>query len=140
MKINTKVKYGLKALVYIVEESSKDRLVRIKEISEKENISIQYLEQILNKLKKENIIEGKRGPSGGYKFSLNADEITLYKIYKILDEDDKVINCNEIPKETKVCFDASCGSDCIWHKLDNAMKEILESVNLGDLLKNKNMI
>ena len=43
-------------------------MVRIKEISEKEEISIQYLEQILNKLKNENIIEGKRGPNGGYRF------------------------------------------------------------------------
>ena len=54
MKINTKVRYGLKALAYIAENSSDKKLVRIKEISEDQDISIQYLEQILFKLKNEN--------------------------------------------------------------------------------------
>ena len=53
MKINTKVRYGLKALAYIAENSSDKKLVRIKEISEDQDISIQYLEQILFKLKNE---------------------------------------------------------------------------------------
>lgn len=64
MKINTKVRYGLKALVYIVEESLKGKMVRIKEISEREEISIQYLEQILNKLKMKISSREKRGPNG----------------------------------------------------------------------------
>ena len=67
MKINTKVRYGLKALAYIAENATEKKLVRIKEISEDQDISVQYLEQILFKLKNENIIEGKRGPTGGYK-------------------------------------------------------------------------
>ena len=57
MKINTKVRYGLRALAYIAENSSDERLVRIKEISEDQGISVQYLEQILFKLKNESIPE-----------------------------------------------------------------------------------
>ncbi|MGL4732783.1 MAG: RrF2 family transcriptional regulator, partial [Fusobacteriaceae bacterium] len=76
MKISTRVRYGIKALTYIVEAGKKGKLVRIKEISEAENISIQYLEQILFKLKNEKIIEGKRGPSGGYKIIKEPSEIT----------------------------------------------------------------
>ncbi|MCI6153002.1 MULTISPECIES: RrF2 family transcriptional regulator [Fusobacterium] len=140
MKINTKVRYGLKALVYIVEESLKGKMVRIKEISEKEDISIQYLEQILNKLKNENIIEGKRGPNGGYKLLINPNEITLYRIYKILDDDDRIINCNENVKETKECSNDGCNGTCIWNRLDSAMKDILKSTTLEDLVKNKDII
>ena len=81
MKINTKVRYGLKALAYIAENSSDKKLVRIKEISEDQDISIQYLEQILFKLKNENIIEGKRGPTGGYKLTLKPSQINLYTIF-----------------------------------------------------------
>ena len=47
MKISTRVRYGLKALVYIAEKSREDKLVRIKEIADDQNISVQYLEQIL---------------------------------------------------------------------------------------------
>ena len=69
MKISTRVRYGLKALVYIADKSSENKLVRIKEISDEQGISVQYLEQILFKLKNENIIEGKRGPNGGYRLA-----------------------------------------------------------------------
>ena len=57
MKISTRVRYGLKALVYIADKSSENKLVRIKEISDEQGISVQYLKQILFKLKNENIIE-----------------------------------------------------------------------------------
>lgn len=141
MKISTKVRYGLKALVYIAEESSKGRLVRIKEISEKEDISVQYLEQILYKLKNEEVIEGKRGPNGGYRIMKNPEEVTLYKLYKILDDDTKVINCNENVKETKECAsESSCNNSCIWRKLDSAMKDILKSTTLAEFMKNRDMI
>ena len=56
MKISTRVRYGLKALVYIADKSSENKLVRIKEISDEQGISVQYLEQILFKLKNENIM------------------------------------------------------------------------------------
>ena len=54
MKISTKTRYGLRALIYIAEETINDeeKLVRIKEISENQKLSVQYLEQILFKLKK----------------------------------------------------------------------------------------
>ena len=84
MKISTRVRYGLKALVYIADKSSENKLVRIKEISDEQGISVQYLEQILFKLKNENIIEGKRGPNGGYRLAKEPKEITLHKLYMIL--------------------------------------------------------
>ncbi|MCY7008764.1 Rrf2 family transcriptional regulator [Fusobacterium simiae] len=137
MKVNTKVRYGLKALAYIAENSTDKKLVRIKEISEDQDISVQYLEQILFKLKNENIIEGKRGPTGGYKLAIEPEEIDLYMIYRILDDEEKVIDCNEMG-EGKVhnCSEAGCGDTCIWSKLDNAMTKILSETSLQDFINN----
>ena len=140
MKISTKVRYGIKALKYIAKESSEGRLVRIKEISEAENISIQYLEQILFKLKNKAIIEGKRGPQGGYKFLKRTDEVTLHDLYVILDEDIKIIDCNEPTENKKVCSDDGCSSECIWGQMDVAMREIMEGKTLEDLLENSHEI
>ena len=136
MKINTKVRYGLRALAYISENSNESKLVRIKEISEEQDISVQYLEQILFKLKNEHIIEGKRGPSGGYKLALAPEEINLYTIYKILDDEEKVIDCNEMDKSGHNCLEDACGETCIWSKLDNAMTKILSETTLQDFIKN----
>ena len=140
MKISTRVRYGLKALVYIAEKSREDKLVRIKEIADDQNISVQYLEQILFKLKNENIIEGKRGPNGGYRLAKNPEEITLHELYKILDEEEKVIDCNESKENKANCNGQSCGTTCIWNKLDNAMTKILEKTTLNDFIKNQDMI
>ena len=140
MKISTRVRYGLKALVYKAEKSREDKLVRIKEIADDQNISVQYLEQILFKLKNENIIEGKRGPNGGYRLAKNPEEITLHELYKILDEEEKVIDCNESKENKANCNGQSCGTTCIWNKLDNAMTKILEETTLNDFIKNQDMI
>lgn len=140
MKISTRVRYGIKALTYIVEEGTKGKLVRIKEISEAENISIQYLEQILFKLKNEKIIEGKRGPSGGYKLIKEPCDITLHDLYRILDEDEKVIDCNEPHDGKQSCSEDGCNSGCIWGQLDAAMTKILEGTTLEALVKNKQLI
>jgi len=141
MKISTKVRYGVKALVYIAEASQKGNLARIKEISESEDISVQYLEQILFKLKNENIIQGKRGPNGGYKLSMEPEDITLHELYKILDDEVKVIDCNENNKSKNCsCSDDECSTTCIWSKLDIAMTKILEGTTLAELIKNKDMI
>lgn len=136
MKINTKVRYGLKALAYIAENSNAEKLVRIKEISEEQGISVQYLEQILFKLKNENIIEGKRGPTGGYKLAKDSKNIDLYSIYKILDDEVKVIDCNESEEARHNCTDEICGTTCIWSKLDNVMTKILSETSLDDFIRN----
>ena len=140
MKISTRVRYGIKALAFLVSEGRQDKLVRIKEISEAENISIQYLEQILFKLKNEKIIEGKRGPSGGYKLLKSPAEITLHDLYRILDEDERVIDCNESQDGKHNCKENSCDDGCIWGQLDAAMTKILESTTLEDLVKNSKLI
>ena len=117
MKINTKVRYGLKALAYIAENSNDKKLVRIKEISEDQDISIQYLEQIL--------------------FKLKPSQINLYTIYKILDDEERVIDCNENAEgKAHNCNEEACGETCIWSRLDNAMTKILSETSLEDFIKN----
>lgn len=140
MKINTKVRYGFRALAYIAENSNDKKLVRIKEIAEDQNVSVQYLEQILFKLKNENIIEGKRGPTGGYKLALEANKINLHSIYKILDDEEKVIDCNESGETKHACNEDTCGTTCIWSQLDNAMTKILSQTTLEDFIKNGSKI
>lgn len=141
MKISTRIRYGLRALVFIAEQNrNNNKLVRIKEISEDQNISVQYLEQILYKLKKENIIEGKRGPNGGYKLVGEPCDISVYRLYEILDSEVRVVDCNE-NSEKRTCVDATeCRTACLWSKLDNALTEILTGTTLEDLMNNKEMI
>lgn len=141
MKVSAKVRYGVKALKYIVENSQEDKLIRIKDISQEESISIRYLEQILFKLKNEGIIEGKRGLSGGYKLIKEPKEITLYQLYRILDEDSKIIDCNVTHESGTECSDENQGvCNCIWGQLDETVKKIFQGITLEDLVKNSKII
>ena len=139
MKISTRIRYGLRAVINIAEGNlNENRLVRIKEISLDQNISVQYLEQILFKLKKRDIIKGKRGPNGGYKITKAPEDITVLELYEILDEEVKVVDCNE--GKNKRCIKDDCRTTCLWSQLDNALKEILGKTTLADLMKNKDMV
>ncbi len=138
MKISTKTRYGLRALIYIAEHTSmnEENLVRIKEISEAQKLSVQYLEQILFKLKKAEIIVGKRGPNGGYKLNRRAEDIDILEVFKILETDVRVVMCEKH-------VDNSMRNDCktiyLWDKLDKAMSTILKETTLAELMANEGM-
>jgi Rrf2 family protein len=139
MKISTKIRYGLRAVINIAEGNIKEhRLVRIKEISEDQNISVQYLEQILFKLKKKEIIKGKRGPNGGYEITKAPEDITILELYEVLDDEIRVVDCTE--GENPRCIKENCRTICLWSKLDAALKDILSKTTLADLMKNKDLV
>ena len=135
MKISTKTRYGLRALIHIDEETAndEDKLVRIKEISENQKLSVQYLEQILFKLKKSGIIVGKRGPNGGYRLNKEPKDISILEIFNILETDIKVVMCD---KHNKNCVRTDCRTLYLWEKLDTALSKILKETTLAELMLN----
>jgi Rrf2 family protein len=139
MKISTKTRYGLRALIYIAEETINDeeKLVRIKEISENQKLSVQYLEQILFKLKKSGIIIGKRGPNGGYRLNKTPEEISILEVFNVLETDIRVVMCD---KHNKNCVRIDCRTLYLWDKLDVALSKILEETTLFELMKNGEVI
>lgn len=137
MKITTKTRYGIRALIYIGEKTwnTKD-LIRIKEISDKENISVQYLEQILNRLKKAEIIEGKRGPNGGYRLIQPPESINMYDLFKILESKIELVQCD---KSSKNCVGDECKTFYLWKKMNIEIGKILKNTNLKELMDNSEM-
>ena len=135
MKISTKTRYGLRALIHIAEETAndEDKLIRIKEISENQKLSVQYLEQILFKLKKSGIIVGKRGPNGGYRLNKEPKDISILEIFNILETDIKVVMCD---KHNKNCVRTDCRTLYLWEKLDTALSKILKETTLEELMLN----
>ena len=65
------------------------------------------------------------------------EKATAYMIYKILDDEEKVIDCNENAEgKAHNCNEEACGETCIWSRLDNAMTKILSETSLEDFIKN----
>ncbi|OQY09659.1 MAG: hypothetical protein B6I28_02585 [Fusobacteriia bacterium 4572_132] len=136
MKITKKTRYGLRALIFLARNSDQEgKRVRIKEISEAENIPVPYLEQILNKLKKAGMIEGKRGPYGGYSLLKPEAEIRMIEIFKILEGALSVVDC-DIAAES--CKKEDCSTVYLWNKINTAMVGLLYNTTLEELITDYN--
>ena len=86
MKLSTKGRYAMIALVDLAIEGEKG-LVSLGEISDRQNISLNYLEQLFLKLRRKDIIASVRGPGGGYKLAKSAEAIRVSDILTAVDED-----------------------------------------------------
>jgi len=134
MKLSTKSTYGLRAMLNVAMESG-GAAVPISDIAKKEGISVQYLEQLLNKLRREGLIESVRGPKGGYVLSKVPASITVADIVKALEGDIRLSHCVSSAKSSgKSCKRTrSCVPKLVWLRLSNAISDCLESMTLEDL-------
>ena len=98
MKISTKGRYGLRALIDLAINIDSEN-VSIKTISERQNISERYLEQIFSLLRKGGIIVGRKGAQGGYILGKNPSELTISEILKVLEGENIFIDINEEEKK-----------------------------------------
>lgn len=109
-----------------------DRIVSLKEISEKENIPFDYSEKIFSKLEKANLIETKRGATGGYFLARKANKIKIGEIVRALEEGFPSVKClygEECPQEEK------CLTKSFWSKIYTSLNKSLDSMTLKDLIK-----
>ena len=136
MKISTKGRYGLKAMVDLAVNSINDS-VTLKSISQRQNISEGYLEQIFSSLRKEGLVKGRKDSQGGYVLAKSMNEITVGNVLRALEGDLVVVerDDNQVVNEDKL---DSCIRNNIWDRLNNAISEIVDSITLEDLVINYN--
>jgi Rrf2 family protein len=134
MRLSTKATYGLRAMVDIALRFDKGA-TSIADIAEKEDISVDYLEQLLNRLRREGLLRSMRGPRGGYVLSREPGAITVRDVVKTLEGSMAPVYCITAGKDFKnVCRrSSSCVTKIVWAKLAKAIDECLESMTLNDL-------
>lgn len=127
MTTTKKSKYGLRALVYMA--CSPTTKFSVKEISEKENISKRYLEQIFLTLKKSGLIISSKGAQGGYILARSPKEISVADILNILEDTYESSCCSSYNLEAL----ESVLEKEVWEQIDNKIKELTENISLEDL-------
>lgn len=129
MKISTKGRYGLRALIDIVLYSPTE-MVTLKSISERQEISERYLEQIFSSLRKGGIINAKKGAQGGYFLALNPSEITIGQVLKVLEGDLLLINVDEVGNKLE-----SFLKESLWNEINKKIEDYFSSITLEDLVR-----
>lgn len=130
MKLTTTSRYGVRAVVDIAIHQSTGP-VSIHAISLRQEISIKYLELILNPIKKAGILKSIRGVKGGYLLAKDSSKITPGDIVRTLEGGFEFLNCLNDHKSCKrTC---NCATQKLWMKLKKAFDEILDSTTVEEL-------
>ncbi|MFA6679835.1 MAG: Rrf2 family transcriptional regulator [Candidatus Methanomethylophilaceae archaeon] len=137
MKISTKGRYALRVMIDLA-QNSKGEYISLKEIAQRQEISIKYLEMVVSMLSKDNLVQSLRGKYGGYRLTRDPKEYTVGCILKKMEGNLSPVSCLD---GVNTCSRADhCITLPMWKQLDRAIDDYLESVTLQDLLDQKKFV
>ena len=136
MKLTSKGRYAVMALVDLARFDSINP-VSLRDISLRQGISLDYLEQIFSKLKRNNIVKSIRGTQGGYILNKNPNDIKLTNIFYAVDENIKTVQCKKESKKGCNGKATKCITHDLWDELENHINNFFENKSLEDLINNK---
>jgi Rrf2 family transcriptional regulator, iron-sulfur cluster assembly transcription factor len=130
MRLTTKGRFAVTAMVDLAMRQNRGP-VTLAAISERQHISLSYLEQLFGKLRRAKLVSSVRGPGGGYNLAQPPQQITVAQIVTAVDEPLDATQCGG--KEN--CHDdRRCMTHDLWATLNDKMYEYLDSVKLSDLV------
>ena len=110
--------------------------VSLRDISLRQGISLDYLEQIFSKLKKNEIVKSIRGTQGGYVLNKNPNDIKLTNIFNAVDEKVKTVQCKKESKRGCNGKATKCITHNLWDELEIHINTFFENKSLKDLINN----
>jgi len=135
MKLTSKGRYAVMALADLANFNSANP-VSLRDISLRQGISLDFLEQIFSKLKKNNLVKSIRGTNGGYVLNKNPIEIKLANILNAVDEEVKTVQCRKDSKKGCNNKTSKCITHNLWDELEIHINYFFEQKNLEDLISN----
>jgi Rrf2 family protein len=135
LSLSSKGEYGVRAMFEIAKDY-KSGPVTIKEIARRQGMSVSYLEQLLNKLRKAGLIKSQKGPGGGYTLGKKPGEISMGTILSALEGPVAITDCLNPAKRKPECgLVEKCVTRLLWQSLGKKIEDFLGTITLNDLLK-----
>jgi len=133
LTVSKRARYGLRVMLFLAE---KNRLASVKEIAHEEEISVQFLEQIIYELKKNGLVNSQRGKYGGYYLAKPSKEISMGDVVRLLEKEICLSSC--LAKTAEPCsLEEDCFAKQGWNKVQKSILQIMDSTSLADLLSDK---
>jgi len=133
MKLTSKGRYAVMAMADLAKNNIKEP-TNLTQISLRQGISVAYLEQLFLKLRKNNLVQSARGPSGGYVLSKPPGEIKLLSIIRAVDEKIKTVKCRKESKKGCNGKSIKCITHNLWDDLEAHINKFFEDNTLNDIL------
>ena len=132
MKVSTRGRYGLRAMVELAKHKG-EGAIPLRKIANKQDISEQYLEQLFSNLRKAGLIESVRGAKGGYLLKNSAENISVKEIITALEGPIAPVDC-VLDSKDRCEYKDDCVTKILWEKLKSCIDDMLESITLKDLM------
>ena len=133
MFISTKGRYALTCMLDLAEHC-KDGNVSLKDIAERQGISLKYLESIMKDMVSHGLVKGVHGWGGGYSLTRDTKDYTALEIVKAAEDNFATVSC--LAEGSEPCDRiTACRTIKLWKGLDDAVNEYLQSVTLAELLE-----
>lgn len=133
MIISTRGRYVLRVMIDLAEHCD-GGYIPMKDVAERQEISLKYLEKILPVLTKNNMIEGVHGKGGGYRLTRKPSDYSIGEILRLTEGDLAPVACLEC--EPKPCGrTAECRTFPMWEKFTRMMNEYFDSISIADLMR-----
>jgi len=138
MKLTTKGRYAVTAILDLALHAGNGP-VSLVEISERQDISLSYLEQLFSKLRRQGLVNSMRGPGGGYSLSRLPNEIAVSNIIMAVDENLDITNCGNAAGG---CHDTNkrCLTHNLWLDLSNRIQSFLDDISLQDMMDKREVL
>jgi len=136
MKLSTRGRYAVMAMADLA-RSGTDRPVTLSDIAERQEISLSYLEQLFAKLRRGGLVDSVRGPGGGYRLALPADETRIADIILAVDEPIRATRCDIRSSKGCLMQNGRCLTHDLWEELGRQIHVFLSSVTLADVVERK---
>ena len=133
MRLTTKGRYAVTAVLDLAFHEQKGP-VSLAAISERQCISLSYLEQLFARLRRQGVVKSTRGPGGGYSLNREPADISVSDVIVAVDESCQVAGCDD----SDGCQgDYQCLTHDLWNELSNEIRTFLASISLAEMMANK---
>jgi Rrf2 family iron-sulfur cluster assembly transcriptional regulator len=136
MRLTTKTRYALRALVELAEQPT-GRALSLSVIARRQRVKPKYLEQILFRLRRARLINGKKGPGGGFSLARDPERIKLKEVLDAVGESTAPVQC-VLGKADRYCSqNALCPMQECWHELKKRLDSFFNNHTLDDVCNNR---
>lgn len=133
MKISTKGRYGLRALIDLAQYSEIEP-VSINSIAVRQGISERYLEQLMTLMKKAGLIKSIRGAGGGYVLAKDTREISVGDVLRALEGNLETVECTAFSQEDSCEAAGGCVTKYVWKRINESIKQTVDEISLKQLV------
>lgn len=134
MKLSTKGRYGVKAMLDLALHNSEGQIA-LKSIAERQEISENYLEQLFATLRKAGLVKSIRGSQGGYILAQSPEDITVGMVLRVLEGSLAPVDCVSENDPADCNRATGCVTRLVWKRIRDRVNDVVDSITLQDLVE-----